>query len=106
MLNFNLERTGSTGALQLNILCGFIAFSGVLAFFAGRKIFTAFMGVLYILDLLTFIYYIGKMTGNGLEDFALGIHSGIILFINLLLFAAAILLDRAIPLEEPGDKII
>ncbi|MEK3698739.1 hypothetical protein NYE33_17375 [Paenibacillus sp. FSL R10-2199] len=49
VLNVGREHAGS-GILQYNAVLGVIVFSGLLAFFARRKILAAFMGCLYIYD--------------------------------------------------------
>ena len=104
VLNFNREYAGSSMVL-LNLLLAVILFSGLLALFAQRKIFAVIMGFLYIFDLLFFHHTLVKATGNGLEDLSLNIGSMFNSFINLIAFAAAFFLDRAIPLEEPDDII-
>ncbi|MEI2398040.1 hypothetical protein V8V88_22535 [Paenibacillus phytohabitans] len=45
--------------------------------------------------------YAANITGNGLDDFGLGLNSRFISFMNLIVVGAALLLDRAVPLEEP-----
>ncbi|OMF30448.1 hypothetical protein BK132_09910 [Paenibacillus sp. FSL H8-0259] len=62
------------------------------------------MGCLYIYDLIMF-NYAANITGNGLDDFGLGLNSMFISFMNLIVVGAALLLDRAVPLEEPDDRI-
>ena len=104
VLIFNQERAGG-GVLQLNAVLGVIVFSGLLALFARRKIMAAFMGCLYIYDVIMFLNYVAKFTGNGLDDFGLGLTSMFISFINLIVFAAALILDRIVQLEEPDDTI-
>jgi hypothetical protein len=103
VLNVSRDRAGS-GILQFNAVLGVIVFSGLLALFARRKILAAFMGCLYIYDLIMF-NSAADITGNGLDDFKLGLNSMFISLINLIVFGAALLLDRAIPLEEPDDRI-
>ncbi|WP_179093473.1 hypothetical protein [Paenibacillus sp. FSL H8-0259] len=49
--------------------------------------------------------YAANITGNGLDDFGLGLNSMFISFMNLIVVGAALLLDRAVPLEEPDDRI-
>lgn len=103
VLNVGREHAGS-GVLQYNAVLGVIVFSGFLAHFAQRKILAAFMGCLYIYDLIMF-NYAADITGNGLDDFGLGLNSMFISFRNLIVVGAALLLDRAVPLEEPDDRI-
>lgn len=99
VLNVGREHAGS-GVLQYNAVLGVIVFSGLLALFARRKILAGFMGCLYIYDLIMF-NYAANITGNGLDDFGLGLNSRFISFMNLIVVGAALLLDRAVPLEEP-----
>lgn len=103
VLNVSRDRAGS-GILQFNAVLGVIVFSGLLALFARRKILAAFMGCLYIYDLIMF-NYAANIPGNGLDDFGLGLNSRFISFMNLIVVGAALLLDRAVPLEEPDDRI-
>lgn len=105
VLNVGREHAGS-GVLQYNAVLGVIVFSGLLALFARRKILAAFMGCLYIYDLIMFHYYGANITGNGLDDFGLGLNSMFSSFMNLIVAVAALLLDRAVPLEEPDDTIV
>lgn len=104
VLNVSRDRAGS-GILQFNAVLGVIVFSGLLALFARRKILVACMGFLYIFDLVMFHYYAANITGNGLDDFGLGLNIMFSSLINLIVFGAALLLDRIVPLEEPDDRI-